>query len=153
MNQSISNAQGKTFAHVTYVVGDTRLGSERTKVAFEAQPLCLHIRRRHDDSSLLAIPWANIRDIEGTWVERSYIGKAIADVFRAIPLLDLTQASSKAEYGLTLIYWDDEIQREQTPTFAIGGDPRRYETLRYAIFLFRDQFVGSLGTNSRPERR
>ena len=65
MNQQANHTEIKPFAHVTYVVGDTKIGRQRTNVAFEAHPVYLLVRRRSDGQSLLAIPWTNIRRIEG----------------------------------------------------------------------------------------
>ena len=153
MTLQTQNTQIEAFAHVTYVVGDTKLGWQRTSVTFEAHPIYLLVRRRSDGQSLLAIPWANIRGIEENLVEKSYTGKAVADLFSFIPILNSLRVASGSENGLTLIYWDEETQWEKTPAFAIGNDPRRFATLEYVIMVFRDRFIAPLGPNSKPNRR
>lgn len=146
--------QSTTFSHVVYVAGDTKLGEQRLTVALEAQPLWLGVRQRGGGNRLLlSIPWTNIRRLDGCVVDKSYVGKALADLWDIIPLLQLTRMGSRQELGLTITYWDEAVQREQFPTFAIGSQEERLARLQHAILDYRDRFVLEAGRQSRPDRR
>jgi hypothetical protein len=155
MTQLLSSpsSNNKPFAHVTYVAGDTRLGDRRINVGLEAHPLYLLVRARDNDEALMAIPWTNIQDVKICIVERSYMGKARADVFSLIPLLDLTRASSDTEFGMMIVYWDVQVLREQLPIFAIGDDVKRFNRLYQAIYHYRDIFVGGTNQNGGINKR
>lgn len=141
------------FAHVAYITGDTKLGERRLNIGLEAHPSYLIVRARSDGQALLAIPWPNIRGLEANLTERSYAGKALSDALRFIPLLQLTRASSDVEYAMTIIYWDEEVLRDQFPTFAIGTDVKRFNRLQHAILQYRDRYVGGLNQSDGVDRR
>lgn len=143
----------RPFAYAAYVAGDTKVGERRVNVSLEAHPAYLLVRTRSNNQALLAIPWSNIRGLEANPVEKSYAGKAVSDLFRFVPLLQLTRASSDIEYGLTIIYWDEEVLRDQFPTFAIGDDVKRFNRLQHAILQYRDHFVSGMNQNDGVDRR
>lgn len=139
----------QTFAHVSYIGGDTNIGLRRLSVTLGVHTTGLVVRRRSGDRLLQTIPWMNIRALKSVMADKSYTAKFVVDVLSVFS----GGIAAKVEYALELSYWDEPVQREQRPVFGVGADARRYETIETLILENRDRYMGYLWDSSRLQRR
>ena len=100
------------------------------------------VRKRGSNKGLFAIAWINVSRVEFLIVEKSFSGKFITDIF----------GGQGTEEAIKLICWDPEVQRDQTPMFALGNDRSRYPTLEDYILNRRDEAMRGLNQATRPKR-
>ena len=111
----------KSFAAVTYVRGDSNLGSNRIKLYLVSHSTSLIFQSRSDNIVILSIPWGNIREMKIASTEKSAGGRFLAATLGAFPPFNLTDMTIPLEWGFYLTYENEETQRSQSPFLAVGG--------------------------------
>jgi len=143
----------KLFAAVTYVRGDSNLGSDRIKIYLVSHSTSLIFQSRSDNIDLLSIPWGNIRQMKIASTEKSASGRFLAATLGAFPPFNVTDITLSGEWGFYLTYENEETQRTQSPFLAVGGKVEKSHRLIDQIWAYRDDFYRSVGSHSRPKRR
>ena len=143
----------KLFAAVTYVRGDSNLGSDRIKIYLVSHSTSLIFQSRSDNIDLLSIPWGNIRQMKIASTEKSASGRFLAATLGAFPPFNVTNITFSGEWGFYLTYENEETQLKQSPFLAVGGKVEKSHRLIDQIWAYRDDFYRTVGRHSSPQRR
>ena len=143
----------KRFAAVTYVRGDSNLGSDRIKIYLVSHSTSLIFQGRSDGRDIMSIPWGNIRGMKIASVEKSAGGRFLAATLGAFPPFNVTNVTFSGEWGFYLTYENEETQRSQSPFLAVGGKVEKSHRLIDQIWAYRDDFYRRMGQHSSPQKR
>lgn len=138
--------------HVKYIEGHSELGEQTIHVTLSALPSNLTIANLDDEKPLFSIPWGNLSGVNMGPVQKRGLDAGGAFVLRAIPGLNILRAGDAHYYGIWITFWDEEIQRSQSPYFAARSD-RHARQLMQKIYQHRDTYYRTIGKESKPQRK
>jgi hypothetical protein len=142
---------GTIIDYVKYRDGHSRLGNQAISGQLIAIPSNLTFRSS-DGIGLFSVPWENLENAYQGVLRKTGLANAGSLLLGAIPVLDLFASSYYV--GFWLVYWDNEIQREQQVFFDVGfGSERRGDQAVRKIFQCRDHYFRQKRNMSSPQQR
>jgi hypothetical protein len=140
---------GKVIANVKYREGHSNLGKQALRVQLTWFPSNLTVTSL-EGRALFSIPWENFENAYPGLRMKSGLDSVGAILLGAIPVLDLF--ANNFYDGFWLVYWDNDIQREQQVFFDAGSE-RKAEQVVSNIFICRDHYFRQTRKASGPQRR
>ena len=138
--------------NVKYIEGYSALGDQIMPVALFALPSNLTVATVVDRKPLFSIPWDNISDIRVGYVQKRGMDAGGAFVLRSIPVLNVLRAGDAQYDGIWITFWDEEIQRSQSPYFATRSDRHAHQLIQ-KILQHRDTYYRTVGKESKPQHK
>lgn len=143
---------GKEFGKAKYIDGHSDLGFQKIPVSFVAYPAYMTIFNDSNGSALFSVLWENFKYVDIDRLKKDGLDYTKSFFYSIIPLIDNSNLAETDYIGLTVMFWDEDIRRNQKVFFYTFSE-RKADDYKRTIIWYRDAYFREIGSNSRPEER